>query len=151
MRSVIRRRRLEAKIIKLSEHWTPHPSGRNTEALAETMMSARRVYLQFLRIRGKKFISLPPVKRSQELIMLSLQMNPHYSLPPRGIAEACSCLLIAGIFVSASRRSSESKVVSPSPEADKTNVPSAGYSAKERSIILQSLSVNFQPIFETRS
>ena len=60
-------------------------------------------------------------------------------------------LLIVGIFVSASRRSSESKVVSPSPEADKTNVPSAGYSAKERSIILQSLSVNFQRIFETRS
>ena len=46
-------------------------------------------------------------------------------------------LLIAGIFVSSSRRSSESKVVSPSPEADKTNVPSAEYSAKERSIILQ--------------
>ena len=46
-------------------------------------------------------------------------------------------LLIAGIFVSSSRRSSESKVVSPSPEADKTNVPSAKYSAKERSIILQ--------------
>ena len=48
-------------------------------------------------------------------------------------------LLIAGIFVSSSRRSSESKVVSPSPEADKTNVPSAEYSAKERSIILQRL------------
>ena len=46
-------------------------------------------------------------------------------------------LLIAGFFVSASRRSKESKVVSPSPEADKTNVPSAEYSAKERSIILQ--------------
>ena len=46
-------------------------------------------------------------------------------------------LLIAGIFVSASRRFKESKVVSPSPEADKTNVPSAEYSAKERSIILQ--------------
>ena len=46
-------------------------------------------------------------------------------------------LLIAGIFVSSSRRSSESKVVSPSPEADTTNVPSAEYSAKERSIILQ--------------
>ena len=54
-------------------------------------------------------------------------------------------LLIVGIFVSASRRPSESNVFSPSPEADKTNVPSVGYSPKERSVILQSLNVNTIP------
>ena len=97
MSSVIRKRRLEATII--SEHWTLHPSGRNTEAQAENMVSARRMYLQFLRIRGKKFISPPPVKKSQELIMLSLQVNPHCSLPPRGIAEACSCPCWRSLFL----------------------------------------------------
>ena len=54
-------------------------------------------------------------------------------------------LLIVGIFVSASRRPSESNVFSPPPEADKTNVPSVGYTPKERSIILQSLNVNTIP------
>ena len=68
MSSVIRRRRLAAKVI--FEYWTLHPSGRNTEALAEIMMPARRMYLQFLTIRGKKFISPSPVKKSQELSML---------------------------------------------------------------------------------
>ena len=59
---------MAAKII--FEYWTLHPSGRNTETLAVIMMPARRMYLQFLRIRGKKFISPTPVKRSQELSML---------------------------------------------------------------------------------
>ena len=54
-------------------------------------------------------------------------------------------LLIVGILVSASRRSSESNVFSPSPEADKTNFPSVGYTPKERSTILQSLNVNTIP------
>ena len=54
-------------------------------------------------------------------------------------------LLIVGIFVSASRRPSESNVFSPLPEADKTNVPSVGYTPKERSVILQSLNVNTIP------
>ena len=73
MSSVIRRRRLAAKVI--FEYWTLHPSGRNTEALAEIMMPARRMYLQFLTIRGKKFISPSPVKRSQELSMLYYYMR----------------------------------------------------------------------------
>ena len=68
MSSVIRRCRLAAKII--FEYRTLHPIGRNTEALAEIMMPARRMYLQFLTIRGKKFISPSPVKKSQELSML---------------------------------------------------------------------------------
>ena len=54
-------------------------------------------------------------------------------------------LLIVGIFVSASRRPSESNVFSPPPEADKTNVPSVGYTPKEQSIVLQSLNVNTIP------
>ena len=78
MSSVIRRRRLAAKII--FEYWTLHPIGRNTETLAEIMMPAWRMYLQFLTIRGKKFISPPPVKRSQELSMLYYYMRNFFSL-----------------------------------------------------------------------
>ena len=78
MSSVIRRRRLAAKVI--FEYWTLHPSGRNTGALAKIMMPARRMYLQFLTIRGKKFISPPPVKRSQELSMLYYYMRNFFNL-----------------------------------------------------------------------
>ena len=73
MSSVIRRRRLATKVI--FEYWRLHPIGRNTETLAEIMMPARRMYLQFLTIRGKKFISLSPVKKSQELSMLYYHMR----------------------------------------------------------------------------
>ena len=73
MSSVIRRRRLATKVI--FEYWRLHPIGRNTETLAEIMMPARRMYLQFLTIRGKKFISPSPVKKSQELSMLYYHMR----------------------------------------------------------------------------